>query len=48
MIHQFVLAAINNQKTAIFKILAIILVLTVFSLVIYFNFNKKENWKSIH
>lgn len=48
MIQQFVLAAINNKKTALMKIFAIIIVLTVFSLVIYFNFNKREHWKNIH
>jgi len=48
MIQQFVLAAINNKKTALMKIFTIIIVLTVFSLVIYFNFNKREHWKNIH
>lgn len=48
MVKQLILATIKNEKTALLKILAIIIVLITFSLVIYFNFNKKENWKNIH
>jgi len=48
MLKHLILATIKNEKTALLKILAIIIVLIIFSLVIYFNFNKKENWKNIH
>ncbi len=48
MVKQLILATIKNEKTALLKILAIIIVLIIFTIVLYLKYNKKENWKNIH
>lgn len=48
MLKYLILSTIKNEKTALLKILALIIVICIYTLIMYLNFTKKENWNNIH